>query len=415
MRTLSIFIIGYLLQYNFTYCQDSLSIDILKPLSYSFTIENGKLEGSGAQFLADKLSKAQYTMLGEYHGSKNISEFTEGIIPLLNTYGYHHLVLEVGPNTGAYLDAMPPNKKSVISELKSLNSKYLRTEGKYDDTPIPFFDKVEDAKFLGAAKERDWKIIGIDQEFIDGFMWQIDCMFDNLNVSDQKLHSNQHKSVQSSINKMFLDYKTNNISYISALKKSNQVQDYLDLMKNEPKNVSLVEAFRKSVEIYYMNHIGKWYENNGTRIKYMKESLRLGLEADAFDISKDKLLIKMGAYHIAKGFTPLNFYEVGSTLNELAEYHGNEAVGIGFMNRFEMTETGLEDALELNDRYYDSLRNFYGMGSKDEWVIIDLQPLRKGYYYHTQKYLLSTYEQQFVKRFDMIIITPTESEGRKNY
>ena len=147
----------------------------------------------------------------------------------------------------------------------------------------------------------------------------------------------------------------------------------------------------------------------------MKERLRLGLQAESFDISKDKLLIKMSAYHLSKGFSPLSFYEIGNTLNEIAEYYENEAVSIRFMNRFEMTEEELEDALELDDRYYQNLRNYYGMGSKNEWIIIDLQLLRERYYYHPQKYLLNAYEEKMIQRFDMLIITPTEYPAQNNY
>ena len=193
------------------------------------------------------------------------------------------------------------------------------------------------------------------------------------------------------------------------------MQDYLDLMLEEPGNIPLVAAFRKSCEIYYLYDTRKWYDNNSTRIQYMKERLRKGLEASDFDIAKDKLLIKMGAYHVSKGFTPLSFYEVGNTLNELTEYHGNEALSIGFINRYEMTDDGLEDVMELGYKYYHNLRNFYNMGSKNEWVVIDLQPLREGFYYHPQKYKLNPYEEKMLQRFDLIIITPTEYEATKNY
>ena len=147
----------------------------------------------------------------------------------------------------------------------------------------------------------------------------------------------------------------------------------------------------------------------------MKECLRKGLQANDFDFSKDKLLMKMGAYHTSKGFTPLGFYDVGNTLSEIAEFHGNKALSIGFKNRFWKTEKGLEDVLKLNDRYYKNHRNFYEMGEESEWVVIDLEPLRKGFYYYPQKYKLSEYEEKMVQRFDLIIITPADSEGTKNY
>ncbi len=408
-------LIAYLLHLNLANAQDSLTVDILKPLSHTFIIEKGELKGSGISFLTKRLSKAQFTLLGEYHGSKNISEFTEAIIPHLDELGYHHLVLEVGPNTGAYLNTLPSDKQTVVTDLKNLNTKYFFQVGDMENTPIPFFDKEEDAAFLGEAKERGWNIIGIDQEFVDGFLMQLDWMYANLGTEQQRQHSAQYSAVKDSIHRMYQDEHTKKISFTYSIKKSKFIQNYLKLMKNEQKNLPLVDAFEKSSEIYYLYATRKWYDNNRTRILYMKERLRLGLEAENFDISKDKLLVKMGSYHTSKGFSPLGFYEVGNTLNEIAEFYGNEAVSIGFMNRFEMTENGLEDALDLGYRYYDNHRNFYALGSKNDWVVIDLQPLREGYYYHPQKYKLNKYEEKMIQRFDILIITPTEYQSTNNY
>jgi len=415
IRLSAIILFTFLNILSLTFSQDSLSVDVLQSISYSFQINQEKLSGEGATYLLNKLSKAQFTLLGEYHGSKNISEFTEALIPQLHEWDYRHFVLEVGPNTGQFLDQLPSNKNKVVSNLTKLNQKYLSGEEEDVRYPIPFFDKIEDARFLGEAKERDWKIIGIDQEYVNGYSLQFDWMYNNLDSKKKDFLSEKHSAVQDTLTRMSIERDTKNIPLYSAIVKSEFIQDYLSQMSRDAKNIQLVEAFRKSIEIYHMNTIGKWYQNNSTRVKYMKERLRLGLEESDFDISKDKLLIKMGGYHMSQGFSPLGFYEVGNTLNEIAEYHRNYAVNIGFINRFEMNDNKLEDALDIESRYVENLKSFYGMGTQNEWIIIDLESLREGYYYHPQKYLLNKYEEKLIQQFDVLIVTPTEYPAKNNF
>ena len=82
-----------------------MTIEQLLPLTKPFDIQQGELTGEGASFLKNVMSKAQYTMLGEYHGSFRISEFTKAIVPYLDSQGYKTMILEVGPITGNLLNA----------------------------------------------------------------------------------------------------------------------------------------------------------------------------------------------------------------------------------------------------------------------------------------------------------------------
>lgn len=67
--------------------QDSLTIAQLEPITYAFNIEKGVLTGEGAEFLIKEMSISQYVMIGEYHGSYRISEFTSSIIPIFDSLG----------------------------------------------------------------------------------------------------------------------------------------------------------------------------------------------------------------------------------------------------------------------------------------------------------------------------------------
>lgn len=70
--------------------QDSLSVEHLHDLSYSFRIENGEITGEAKDFLDSLTNEGHIIMLGEYHGSARISEFTAALLPMLHANGFSY-------------------------------------------------------------------------------------------------------------------------------------------------------------------------------------------------------------------------------------------------------------------------------------------------------------------------------------
>ncbi len=388
--------------------QNGLTKENLNPFTYSFQIEKGKITGEGATFLLQEMFKSQFTMLGEYHGSKRISEFTEAIIPEIDKYGYKTFALEIGPISANILDS---TSEDIVKYLNKLNQKYLLKDDDYIDVPIPFFDYVEDAKFLKQAKNLKWNLIGIDQEYYDSFIMLSDKMYKNLSKKNQKKSEKVYISAIDSLN----SYYKGNTAFSIAVKKSKTIDNFLEEMSVNDNNTVIVKAFKKSIEIYYLNDTRKYYGNNANRIKYMKENLRRELKNKNFDISKDKLLIKMGQNHLAKGFSPLALYEVGNTLSEIAAYNGNQSFNIAFMSRFSTDKGKIIDLMNSDNNYYKRSNDLRQMGKKDEWVVIDLRKLIKGHFYRPNKYRFNETIENLVKRYDVVVIPKTEVEGTLNY
>ena len=55
------------------------------------------------EFLRKEITDAQFVLLGEYHGSRRISELTRAIVPIAHAAGCRTLALEVGPITAEVL------------------------------------------------------------------------------------------------------------------------------------------------------------------------------------------------------------------------------------------------------------------------------------------------------------------------
>lgn len=393
--------------------QDSLTVEQLKPFSYTFDVIDGKLRGEGQVFLEQEMGKAQFTMIGEYHGSKRISEFTNAIIPVLNNLNYKTMVLEVGPITGKQLNNL---EGDVETQINQLHQRYLMLDADGDEClPFPFFSYKEDAQFLKTAKDRSWHVFGIDQEYYDGYIMLIENMFENLPVSLKKKYKALHAKMVLQLKEFYKDDQNDKQNLHVALSNSDLYKDYMQVMANEPKNIEIIKALEESSAIYMLNNQRQWYKNNATRIAYMKSQLRKGLTRINFDLSKDKLLIKMGGYHLSKGFSPLSLYEVGNTLNEIAEFHGNTALNIGFISRFSMQEEKVIDNLNSKNKYFKNHKELLQMGLKDQWVVIDLRKLIEGYFYYPKRFNLNPQLVKLVQRYDLLVIPKIEIEGIVNY
>lgn len=401
-----------MLQNDIIYGQDSLSIKQLAPITYTFNIENGVLKGKGAKFLIKEMTQAQFTMIGEYHGSMRISEFTKSIIPILDSVGYKTMVLEVGPISGQILNGLNLDAQK---ELRKINEKYLIPEKNDTNLPIPFFENIEDAAFLVESKQYNWNVIGIDQEFMFGYKMLIDLTYDNLPNIKKSSYKEIFKQTSDSLTNYYKRYVEDNANLFEYIKSSKVLNEYFTKVSSEPKNIEIIKALKASNEIYWLFKNKQWFENNSTRVNYMKEQLRRQLTSNNFDLSKDKLLIKMGGFHLSKGFSPLRLYEVGNTLNEISEYYGNKSLNITFSSRYYVENNEVFDILNSDNEYFKNFRDLNQMGKENEWVVIDLRPLIKGHFYNPIKYKFNEHIEDLIKRYDLLIIPKTEISPIPNY
>ena len=395
--------------------QDTLLLEDIKSYTYEFQIKNGQIEGKGAEFLINEFAKTQIVMLGEYHGQKSISEFTGSIIPVLNKNGFKHMALEVGPTMGDFLNSL--NAPNVEKDLKKINQQYHTKDGEDIYTPIPFFDTVEDAKFLDEAKKHEWNVFGVDQEYYDSFPFLFDLMFGNLTENQKAHHKKLHQSAIDSLQSFYQREVEKGESYVTLISESQVISEFLKTMHQADENAPLVEAFTKSVEIYKLNDDSRWYENYQTRIAYMKQLLRTEFEKEKFNVVNDKLLIKMGRLHLSKGTSPYAFNELGNTLTELCEYNGVTALGIGFETRFHIENDVIMDELDSDSKYMQNYREFKKFGDKYKWTILDLRPMRKDFHWHPQplKGKLNAYLQELIVNYDILIIPPAYDKSTPNY
>lgn len=395
--------------------RDSIKMEDLQPYTYHFDIVDGKFVGTGAEFLKKEAALHQYILLGEYHGSYRISEFTNALIPMLAAEDFNTFALEVGPISGKILSEFAEDATSTTKQLHDFNSKYyVDEEGDYY-CAIPFFEHQEDAQFLTQAAKHNWNLLGLDQEFIYGYEPLIDRMYQNVSTAEQQKQKAFYQEVKDSLMKFYALESSGDGDLAVLMHDSPLMKRFLDIFSSlHPENPAIKDAIVVTTKIYYYNATRRYLDCNSTRIDYMKKNLRAGFERINFDIKKDKMLLKMGSVHTARGFSWLSLFEIGNTLNELANFHGNTTLHLNFQSRFYEEEGKVVDALANPKSYGNRYKDLLQMAKADQWTIIDLRPLKYKFFY-ARKYLTSDMIRDIFEQHDLIIIPKKDIEPTLNF
>jgi erythromycin esterase-like protein len=392
-----------------------LSEQDLAAHTYYFDIVDNKLTGPGGEFLAAEIRRSQYVLLGEYHGSLRISEFTKALIPLFHEAGCRHFGLEVGPVSAEILSELAQDPAQIKRNLHEFNTKFLVTMPKRTLTAIPFFSYVEDADFLAEARKRGWSLSGFDQEFAFSYRPLLERLYNNLKPQKKKELAGLYQEAVTTVNNAYeTDSKGGQRSYITLQESAVYNLFLAAAAEKNPANRRIADALRKTTEIYAMNVLRKYYENNGTRIEYMKQNLRESFARLKFDLRQDKMLLKMGGVHTGRGFSPLAFFEIGNTLSELAKFHGNSSLHIDFGSRFYIEDGKEIDGLDDPKGFTYRFQPFLQMSKKDKWTVIDLRPLREAVFYR-DKFEFSSNVLEIFKNHDLYLMPPLDKDPTPNY
>lgn len=388
----------------------------LEKYTYYFDIKDGKIVGEGADFLKKEIAKSQYFLLGEYHNSYRISEFTKALIPVLHDEDYRYFGLEIGPISNRILTELSKNSAKTRENLRRFNSEYYVKTRTRNLTPIPFFGNVSDADFLSEATKRNWKLIGLDQEFSYSYLPLINRMYENLSKKKKRELKETHSKVVEVIKTAYEARLKTGKRHYQAISGAKDYQDFLkSASQNNPKNKAIADALRKTTEIYLNNVNRKYFKANDSRINYMKENLRKGFAEKNFNLKTDKMFLKMGGVHTGKGFGSLSLYEVGNTLHELANFNGSQSLHSTFYSRYYQDKNGkIIDRLENPKSYAYNFKSLLQVAKSDKWTIIDLRPMRSDVFY-SATYNLNIFVVSVFKLHDIIIIPKYETDITKNF
>lgn len=356
--------------------RDTLGIEYLKEHTHYISIDGDLISGPGADWFQNELNNHHFVLMGEYHGDREIGKLTRAMLHSLHAKGFEDFVIETGRHTAEYLENIVQKDSGVVDELTRIIKDYSVDGG---DTPIPFFDGVEDAEFLKKALNDGWDLHGIDQEYLYGNLLWLDEMY---RLSDSTVSQEVYQSAREEIamiQKRSL-YERGSLP-ATDLMNSDKVKAFMESLDTSNAVVkSWTQDVLLSWQIYAWYGV-RMYHNLHTRSNLMKDRMTDMLKANTDSTGlPPKTFIKMGGYHTMRGLTYNKEYEIGSYVHALSEYHDLSDLNIGFMFRYfedEEEEMGYSDNAVGESQWLTEHRPLIQMGAIDQWAIIDMRQVRK--------------------------------------
>jgi hypothetical protein len=360
-------------------------VDELARHRYPLTLENGSLGGEGARVLSDEARAAAFVLVGEDHGLAEMPRFVDALFRLVAPHGYRHLAVEAGPVTGRYLTRMAsaPDAERAFADFN-----------REHPFALPFYSWREEAEMLASAvraagpatREPIW---ALDQEFILSASLHLARLVDIApNARARAVAAEYAERARTEFARMVEAKDPGVVFLVTAT-----ADDFKRLgdAYRAPKGseaARLLDELEVSWEIYQKNFTGRGFDSNQQRADLMKRHLMEYYErARTAEKAPPKAVFKFGAYHMKRGRSYINVYDVGNLVSELAAANGSRSFHVLAVAAKGTQNTYLPFVGADADRQkpYDAVAAFDFMDVKPlvgaaagggAWTLVDLRPLR---------------------------------------
>lgn len=404
------------LQQN-TFGQDAITLQDLEQFSYTFSIGENGFHGEGGEILSKALANSHITMLGEDVGSKLEHSFTNALIKELDQNNYKKMVLETGGGSGQLINKMARNAELTSQNIKALNRKYLLEKKGRTFIPILELRTVEAIQSIERANNLGWSFLSVGVEPWTSYKMLAADLYDNLLPKNKQTYQKLYEETIAFIDQQYEAINAHNsdevFQLISQIKSNKGFNEFLGKMTICEGNQKTVKAIQNSIEYWWMYGNKEYYKKNIWSSKQDKMKLAEDLRKHNFDFKKDKLFVKMYRNHLAKSMAVSGAFGVGNMLHEMADYHGNKSLAIGFVRRFYEEGEEVKDFSQATDGFNKRYKELVQLGKKEEWVLVDLRPFVKEFYYGN--YIQSDGLYKMFTRYDMLVIPKTDSKATVNY
>lgn len=277
---------------------------------------DGVYSGAGWRRLVEDAATADFTMVGEQHGSGSIAVFETALHNTLASRGYTHSVVEVGPHSTAFAE------KLVRRGPGSLGA-YVAAPGHGFALPFLFF--AEEARMaeqmVALSPDQQQALWGVDQEFIGAGPIHVDILTEHARTPAQRAAVSAF-SAASVANPLFAGSVGD--AELGPLRAA--FAEDTDVLR-------LLDSIAASSEIYrpfLKNARSDIYAANLARETMMKRNFLAAFTSAEQRLRKTpKVFLKFGGNHAMRGLSDTN---VPAFANFLAEWGGSR--GLRMVNLF---------------------------------------------------------------------------------
>lgn len=382
-----------------------LSQGLIAQHTVYFDIHDGAF--IGADSLIASLEQAHFVALGELHNRTRLGELTEALLHTLEPHGFNHFAVETGPYSARKLQKLIREGKPEVSAFYATYSSRL-----YDIIPIPFFNGQTDLHFLSAADSLGYELWGMDQEFYFSYAYLIDELAALAGQSITRSQLRLHRKLMRKVSRLdrrnqFRELFISSFHRSCRLNNDADFQDYLQSFasSDDPDIQKISKALQKTMEIYCMAEKG--HASEPVRINYFKENFNRNFEESLRANQEPKVFLKMGSFHMGRQRSPLNLYDIGNHIHQLAESLSQSSVHIYYLNRF------FEGKDMKGQRGWESSERFLNLGDREKWALTDLRPLRERLLNGTLHG--NDWEVRVIQNYDFIIIAPEDDWVKRHW
>lgn len=341
------------------------------------TLEGGRLTGPGGELLLAAGRQAQFTLIGEEHGVAEIPALTSALFRALAPHGYRHLAIETGDALAAALDSVARQPRP----LEALEGFFERHW-----PGAPFFILRQEAQLLAdavAASPVRPALWGLDYDIMAD-RYALARLQTLASTEAERAAAGQLRALADSLLRRAMAER--NPGLIMMFGGPPEPVQALRAAFAPPPGSPADRIIRELEQTLVINGhwmAGQGYLSNEARARWNKEQLgRMLREATAADGTLPRVMFKFGAYHMMRGRTGTDVYDIGSLASELADAQGGRTlhlyvVGGPGSQHAAMDPTVLQYRPAPGDLGSAAwARPLAELADPAHWTVFDLRPLR---------------------------------------
>lgn len=343
--------------------QQQAIAEAMKQHTYSISLRDRVLSGTGMDFLVQNTTNAQFVLFGEEHNVKELPEFLEAYFRYLHQEGnFNYLAIESDP-LSAHLASIQPLRGNEAA-LNEYAAEYPNA--------FTFATDQELRMILAATRVSDGPVDavwGLDQSF--GVLHALDRLSALPGFHPTPKFEGLHKNAEQRDSKRFGKDVPHYMSEVVRL------EDLEELRKEQaPAEGSeaqfILDNLVSSSKIYGYQLRGARGEPTGYASGYMREEqmkqlfLREYRGAEARGEHNPKVLLKLGHWHSRRGSGPSYLQTLGNFVTEFATANGTQAFTVGVYLRGPWRDVAAQDGMKPIALATDPAK----------WSIIDFRSVR---------------------------------------
>ena len=280
--------------------------DVLREHRIPLTLEDDELAGTGAELLLEEAAASRYLVVGETHGVAETPELIGALFRELRPAGYRHLVVEIGPIQAERIGEVLAAPRPMETFAAFLAEHW---------PGVPFYGWRSEAELLAEAVRLagPGALWGIDYDILAD-RYPLHRLRELAPDSAARAAADQAIAVADSLlERAMAEADPSQIAMFSQPESTwaSLREAYTPEPGSEADRIlAQLEATARINEAWTS---GRRWRSNRLRVGLLKRNLLRQLAGAGPDA---RVIVKMGGFHLMRGRTPNNTFDVGNLLSE---------------------------------------------------------------------------------------------------